>query len=310
MSSLTPALSRLKDRSPRWVKDAANVSTRAAALATVSQRSGPDFLITGTKRGGTTSLFNYLLMHPGVLGLHPESRGKKSTDYFFGDDQHSPSWYRSHFHTARRRERIKARLGYAPAGGEASPYYMWDPRIAAKVAAEFPAVKTIFLLRDPVERAWSHYQERTQNGVEPLGFTEALAAEPGRLAGELEQMVADPTYHSTSHDWYSYRARGIYLPQIQNWLRHFDRDRILVLRSEDMYADVQGVFDEVSDFLGLGQVALPTTRTFNASHRKSSVPEPVRSELAEFYAPHNAELESFLGRELRWTSPESLAQTS
>ena len=301
MPSPQSTLTRVKDLSPRWVKDVANVSTRAAALATVQGRPGPDFLIVGTKRGGTTSLFNYLLMHPGVLGLYPQSRGKKSTDWFFADRTQSYAWYRSHFHTARQKVRRGARLGYAPVSGEASPYYLWDPRIAEAVRRRSPAVRAIALLRDPVERAWSHYQERSQNGVEPLGFAEALRAEPRRLEGELERMASDPTYHSTAHDWYAYRARGIYLPQLKNWRRSFPADQLLVLRSEDMYTDVQGVFDQVSDFLGLGRVPLPTTKTFNASHRKSSVPEPVRSDLARFYAPYNAELEEYLGRSLDWT---------
>ena len=301
MPSPQTTLTRVKDLSPRWVKDVANASTRAAALATVQGRPGPDFLIVGTKRGGTTSLFNYLLMHPGVLGLYPQSRGKKSTDWFFADRTQSYAWYRSHFHTARQKVRLGARLGYAPVSGEASPYYLWDPRIAEVVRQHSPEVRAIALLRDPVERAWSHYQERSQNGVEPLGFAEALRAEPRRLEGELERMAADPTYHSTAHDWYSYRARGIYLPQLKNWRRSFPADQLLVLRSEDMYTDVQGVFDQVGDFLGLGRVTLPTTKTFNASHRKSSVPEPVRGELAKFYAPYNAELEEYLGRSLDWT---------
>ncbi|MBE7323978.1 sulfotransferase domain-containing protein [Nocardioides sp. Y6] len=295
------SFAQLKDRSPRWVKDAANVATRAAALATASQRPAPDFLVIGTKRGGTTSLHNYLLMHPGVLGLFPQSRGKKSTDWFFADSTHSESWYRSHFHTEAHRERVAARVGHPVMGGEASPYYVWDPRIAAKVAAVAPSVKAVMLVRDPVERAWSHYQERTQNGVEPLDFAAALAAEDQRLEGELERMAADPGYHSTAHDWYSYRSRGVYLPQIQNWLQHFDRKQLLVLRSEDLYTDVQAGFDAVCDFLGLGSHTLPTTRTFNASHRKSSVPEPQRSELARFFAPHNAALADFLGRDLDWT---------
>ena len=302
MPSLSrPSLSQLKDRSPRWLKDVANVSTRAAALATVSQRPTPDFLITGTKRGGTTSLYNYLLMHPGVLGLFPQSRGKKSTDWFFADNTRSEAWYRSHFHTERHRAQLADQLGYAPVGGEASPYYVWDPRIAPKVKALAPEVKSIFLVRDPVERAWSHYQERTQNGVEPLSFADALDAEERRLAGEPERMAADPGYHSTAHDWYSYRSRGVYLPQLQNWLQHFDAHQVLVVRSEDMYADVQGVVDRVSDFLGLGHSTLPTTKPFNASHHKSSVPEPIRSELARFYAPHNAALESFVGQTFDWT---------
>lgn len=305
-----PSLSQVKDRSPRWVKDVANVTTRTAALATVRTRRGPDFLITGTKRGGTTSLFNYLLTHPGVRGLHPEVRGKKSTDFFFADKNRPVAWYRSHFHTERLLEREERRLGYRPLGGEASPYYGWDPRIADRVRGAFPEVKTILLLRDPVERAWSHYQERRQNGVEPLSFSAALDAEPDRLEGELERMSNDPTYHSTAHDWYAYRARGIYLPQIKNWLRAFPGNQLLVVRSEDMYAHPQAVVTQVTDFLGLPQHQLPTTRTFNASHVKSSVPEPVRSELAAFYAPHNSALERFLGRPMGWTRPADLRRTA
>ncbi|WP_110239595.1 sulfotransferase domain-containing protein [Nocardioides gilvus] len=296
-----PNLTQFKDRSPRWAKDVANVTTRAAAFATVHQRQMPDFLITGTKRGGTTSLFNYLLMHPGVLGLFPQSRGKKSTDWFFADSSHSEVWYRSHFHTQRHKDRIAAELGHPPVSGEASPYYVWDPRVAEKVRAVAPEVKSILLLRDPVERAWSHYQERTQNGVEPLSFEDALAAESRRLDGEVERMATDLTYHSTSHDWYTYRARGIYLPQIQNWLRSFDREQVLILRSEDMYGDVQAVFDRVTDFLGIGDFTLPDTKPFNTSHRKSTVPEPIRTDLAQFFAPYNASLEKFLGYPLHWS---------
>ena len=267
-----PSASQLKDRAPRWVKDAANTATRRYALATVSQRPAPDFLVVGTKRGGTTSLYNYLLMHPGVLGLFPRSRGKKSTDYFFREQARGSAWYRSHFHARPYRAAIQRRLGYSPVGGEASPYYMWDPRVAPTVRALAPAVKAIALVRDPVERAWSHYQERTQNGVEPLSFADALAAEPDRLAGEADRMTADPTYFSTAHDWYSYRERGVYLPQLQHWTAFFPREQLLVLRSEDMYSDVQGVFDKVCDFMEIGRHQLPTTKTFNASHRKSTVP--------------------------------------
>src|SRR3954466_4353832 len=101
-----PSISQLKDRSPNWAKDAANSLTRRYALATVSRRTKPDFLVIGTKRGGTTSMFNYLTMHPGVLGLFPQSRGRKSSDYFFKHVDAGESWYRSHFHTAAYRERL------------------------------------------------------------------------------------------------------------------------------------------------------------------------------------------------------------
>jgi hypothetical protein len=185
--------------------------------------------------------------------------------------------------------------------GEASPYYVWDPRIAAAAHAVNPALKAVLMLRDPVKRAWSHYQERVANGVEPLSFGDALEAEDRRTAGELDRMMADPTYYSEAHDWYSYRARGVYLPQIQNWRGVFPEDQLLVLRSEDMYADVQGTFDRICAFLGVPNVALPTTRTFGAGKR-DPMPEAPRQALTAFYAQPNAELAEYLRRDLAWTS--------
>lgn len=296
-------LAQAKDRSPRWLKDVANVATRQYALRTGSDRPAPDFLIVGTKRGGTTSLFQYLLMHPGVLGLFPQSRGKKSTDYFFSTTyDRGPEWYRSHFHTERHRARLQGRLGYRPVSGEASPYYIWDPRIAERVRRDAPDVKAIMLVRDPVRRAWSHYLERTQNQVEPLAFPDAIAAEEGRLEGELDRMMADPGYHSTAWDWYSYRARGDYLPQLRHWTSVLGRDNLLVVRSEDMYADPQVVVDQVSDFLGIPTHQLPTRRVFNAAHSSPKMPEASAAELRAHFAPKVAELERWLGRPLGWSA--------
>jgi hypothetical protein len=295
-------LAGLKDRSPRWAKDVANVATRQYGRATVGGRPGPDFLIIGTKRGGTTSLFNYLLMHPGVLGLFPQNRGTKSTDYFFSSRfDRGAAWYRSHFHTETYRRRLEARLGYRPVSGEASPYYVWDPRIAERVQRDAPGVKAIMLVRDPVKRAWSHYLERQQNGVEPLSFPDALAAEEVRLAGELDRMNAEPGYHSTAWDWYCYRSRGDYLPQLQHWTSVLGRDDLLVLRSEDMYADPQVVVDQVCDFLGLPHHPLPTRRTFNAAERPSAMPEESAAELRAHFQAKVPALEAWLGRSLDWS---------
>jgi len=291
----------IKDRSPRWAKDTSNIVTRRYALATVSRRTRPDFLVIGTKRGGTTSLFNYLMMHEGILGLFPQSRGRKSSDYFFKNITKGEAWYRSHFHTQSYRDRLASRLGYAPVAGEASPYYMWDPRVAAAAYRVNPHLKAVALLRDPVERAWSHYQERVANGVEPLSFMDALDAEGARTDGELERMAADPAYYSEPHDWYAYRARGVYLPQLQNWRSVFPRDQLLVLRSEDLYADVQGTFDAIGSFLGVPPVALPTTRTFGAGKR-DPMPEQARRVLEDYYREHNGRLVDYLDRELGWSS--------
>lgn len=294
----------LKDASPRWVRDLANGATRTYATGTASMRPVPDFMVIGTKRGGTTSMFRYLLMHPGILGLYPQSRGKKGTEYFFRHTTEDDAWYRSHFHTHAYRRVLGRRLGYRPISGEASPYYLWDPRVAGRVHAVAPAIKAIVLLRDPVERAWSHYQERIANGVEPLPFDKALELEPTRLDGELDRMLADPDYYSAAHDFYSYRSRGEYLSQLRNWFCYFGRDQVLILRSEQMYADVQATLDQVSDFLGLPRHALPTTRTFNPGTRRA-FDARIRAELTAYYAQPNRALEDYLGRRMQWSASDS-----
>lgn len=292
----------IKDRSPRWVKDVANITTRQYGLRTSKHRPGPDFLVIGTKRGGTTSLFNYLLMHPGVLGMFPQSRGLKSSDFFFsGNYGRGDSWYRSHFHTHSYRARIARKIGYQPVSGEASPYYAWDPRIAERAFKTSPNVKAIMLVRNPVDRAWSHFLERTENGVEPLDFVSALHAEATRLEGELDRMMSDATYHSTSYDWYAYRERGDYLPQIERWVSTFGADRLLVVRSEDMYENVQTVFDRVCDFLSLPYFELPKKERFNASRKGEAAPTTAVAELSDYFAPKVRQLESYLGYSLDWS---------
>lgn len=294
-------LTGLKDASPRWVKDVAQHSTRAFGMATAASRALPDFLVVGTKRGGTTSLWNWLVAHPNVIGMFPEVRGRKSTDFFFADCPHSLRWYRSHFPTAQRRAEVERETGGRAVSGEASPLYMWDPRLCDRIHETLPDVKILMSLRDPVERAYSHFQERTKEGIETLGFEEALAAEPERLAGELERMQADPGYHSTSWDWFSYRSRGVYEPQVRRWLEVFGPDRVHVQRSEDMYEDPQTSMDAVCDFLGVPRYGYPEFKRHNFIP-KSAMGDGVRADLTAFYAPHNAALETLLGRTFGWSA--------
>lgn len=294
-------LSKLNSIAPKWLKDLANRITRSWAVATSRDRPLPDFLIIGCKRGGTTSLFNYLVDHPGVLRMYPLSRGLKSTDFFFKRRGRSVRWYRSHFASEQYRRRLARRLGYRPVSGEASPYYIWDPRVAARVRDVAPEVKCILLLRDPVKRAWSHYQERRQNRTEPLSFAQALELEDARLAGELERMSADPDYFSEAYDFYPYRQRGVYAPQIRNWLEHFPREQLLIVYAEDLYARTVETFSEVCEFLGIPIAEMATTEGYNSMPgSKDRPPQEVVDSLRDFYRPLQAEVEELVGRPAPW----------
>lgn len=287
----------LKDQSPRWLKDVANVTTRAFGMATASARPLPDFLVVGAKRGGTTTLWNAMLGHPQVLGMFPEVRGLKSNEWFF-DRRRSQRWYRSHFHTRRHRAARERQVGRTVVG-EASPYYMYGPHIPGHLRQVVPHAKLVVLLRDPVERAFSHYQERRKEGVEWLGFEDALAAEQDRLAEDADLRRDDPTHYSRAHDFFSYRDRGVYLPQVQRLQLHFPEEQLLVRISEDLYRDPTRVLDDVASFLGIDPFPAQPVEHHNRIPR-APMPDHVRAELASFYAPWNQRLAEHLGVELPW----------
>ena len=112
-------------------------------------------------------------------------------------------------------------------------------------------MRIIVSLRDPVERAYSHYKERVRHGAEPLSFEEALDAEPDRLHGEAERIVREPGYRSTAHEDHSYLAQGRYLDMLPRWFELFPREQFHIVASEEFYADPDRVVNEVWSFLGL-----------------------------------------------------------
>ncbi|MEV0808429.1 sulfotransferase domain-containing protein [Micromonospora sp. NPDC050200] len=290
---------RLKGVVPHQVTRQVRNSLVRYGERTSDRRPLPDFLITGTKRGGTTSLWRYLLEHPLVPRLFP-AWNTKTSHYFEENWGRGEAWYRSHFPTERRRGALERRHRGPVRVGEAAPLYMFHPLVPQRVADLLPDVRLIFLLRDPVERAYSHWKERRTEGKEPLDFPEALSREEERTAGEREKLIADPTYFSEAYDWYTYRARGRYLEHLEPWLERFDPAQLLILPSETLYAEPAASHARVLDFLGLPPHRLRAYEAHN--HRRGSAMDPeVRVELSQYFAPYNAALAERLGLRFDWS---------
>jgi hypothetical protein len=162
-----------------------------------------------------------------------------------------------------------------------------------------PQVKVIMLLRNPVKRAISHWQERVKQGVEPLSLFDALAAESGRTGGELDRMMEDPSYYSQNYDWYSYRHRGIYRPQVERWLAAFPAEQVMIVQSEEFSRDEQLTMDKVSDFLEIPRYKRIAYPRHNQSPKVTIDPRVLR-DLADFYRPHNQELYALVGKDYGW----------
>lgn len=262
-------------------------------------RAAPDFIIIGAKRGGTTSLYNYLLEHPSISPLFPGRQHIKGTHYFDSEFSRGARWYRSHFPVEITGRHLARPWIPFPITGEASPYYLFHPLAAQRLARDVPDVRIIVSLRDPVERAYSHYKERVRHGAEPLSFEQALDAEPARLSGEAERIVREPTYRSQAHEDHSYLAQGRYLDILPRWFELFPHEQFYIVVSEEFYADLDRVVNDVWSFLGLAPGRLRSRKRYNY-FPAPEIRSATRRRLEAEFAKHNSELELMLGRPLPW----------
>jgi hypothetical protein len=245
----------------------------------------PDFVITGAQRGGTTSLHAYLSAHPRV-------RAPATKELHFLTDRFARGrdWYIGQFPLC---------LAPGEITGESTPYALFHPLAPQRLHAVAPHAKLIVLLRNPVDRAYSHYLLEQSRGDETLTFAEAIAAEASRLAGEEDRLLADPTYLSPAHKHASYLARGDYAPQLERWFASFPREQILILRSEDLYQRTAETFVCVTDFLGLPAAA----DVQFAAHNQSTGPKlkaAIHDRLSQHFAPRNERLARLLDWKATW----------
>ncbi len=253
--------------------------------ATSAVRPLPDFLIVGAQKAGTTALYSYLRRHPGIIGP-----AWKEISYFDRHYRRGESWYRGHFPATHRGRLV----------GEASPSYLFHPLAPERAAALLPEARLIALLRNPVDRALSHYHHEVALGREELPFEQALEQEEERTRGETDRLRREPDYFS--HAWWdhTYLARGRYAEQLERWLEAFPPEQLLVLATEELAALPGASYARVLEFLHAAPYELESyPRIFARSY--AAMAPATRQRLAEYYAEPNERLFELLGRELDWS---------
>lgn len=261
---------------------------------TSSSRVLPDFLIIGAMRSGTTSLFKYLSQHPLV------SKGiKKEAHYFDLHFDKGFRWSQAHFPIEQTTVRQKSSHSQNMIIGEATPYYLFHPLCPKRVSASILDVNLMIILRNPVDRAYSHYWYSVRNQHEELSFEEAIKKETERLEGEKERILADGNYTSFSHQPFSYLKRGIYSEQIKRWLSLFSPDQILILTYESFYKNVRCNFRKVFDFLGIPHFKITPRNSYNEASYPEMDPK-LRRKLVEHFRPHNEMLYKIIQQRLDW----------
>ncbi len=192
-------------------------------------------------------LFKALAQHRAFLG--PTLR--KGVHFFDLHPDQPLDWYRAHFPTRSAVESLQRSGDGRVVVGESSPYYLWHPLAAGRIARTLPSVRVIALLRDPVERAYSAHAHELARGFEAEPFEQALALEAQRLDGEEERLRSGEVTRSLAHQHQAYVQRGEYIDQLQRMEQAVGREQMLVLDSADFWSTPERDWPEVTAFLGL-----------------------------------------------------------
>ena len=247
-----------------------------------------DFIIAGAQKSGTTSLANFLSQHSKIF-IPPEK------ELHFFDDE-SVHWNNKELVATKYLERFGASISQNKILGDATPIYCyWQPSMQ-RIWSYNPNMRIILCLRNPVDRAYSHWSMEHNRGWDKSPFPEAIKDEASRCREAL------PLQHRV----YSYISRGFYSEQLRRLWSFFPQNQTLILRHDDLSDNFLTVLQRIHRFLGLDHEA-PITYSVNTNSGTyaSSMDCNVRRQLQAIFDPEISQLEQMLGWDLKsWRSYE------
>jgi len=278
-----------KQKVPSGVKIAINKLLFYYRYATWRIRPLPDLIIIGAQKSGTTSLHVYLSQHPQFLKPY-----EKEVHFFDGGldpavDNYNKgqAWYRAHFPFRKNRAKVF----------EASPLYIFNPIVPKRMFNLIPEVKIVAILRNPTERAISHYFHEKQRGYESLPIMEALLEEERRM----ESAIQRKDYKNYSFIHHSYKSRGHYGEHLERFFEFFPRHQALILTSEEFFSGQNNILRQVTDFTGTdSSFNVRDSRPRNVARNKEQVAHEIYEYLNNYFRPHNEALYELLGKEYNW----------
>lgn len=215
-------------------------------LESVEGRRKPDFFVVGAPKAGTTALYMYLTQHPKVF--MPEV---KEPHFFY--DREAPGSPVLGKGDLEGYLRLFEGIGEDVAAGEGSTTYLQLANAPGEIRRLQPRAKAVMILRDPVARAYSQYWNQVRDGREPLGFEEALRAEPERI-------------RRGKWSGFYYVECGRYAEQVARYFETFGRESVKVFLFEDLNRDAAAVCRETFEFLGVdSDVPLEAGERYNRS---------------------------------------------
>ncbi len=249
-------------------------------LSSLGKRSSfkVDFIICGTQKGGTTALDYYLRLHPNIC-----MADKKEVHFFDRDDYFNdldPDYSKYHKYFSPKNDHCII--------GEATPIYMYWDKAMERIHRYNPNTKLIAVLRNPINRAFSHWNMERDRNREDRSFWDAISEENSKLKSSKHRQ--DRTF--------SYLDRGFYSSQIRNIYDYFEKDQFLILRNELLRYSPNDVLAEVASFLSISPFDKIEHREVHSRVYPVKLDEDELSFLQSFYEDEIDLLENILGWDL------------
>jgi len=258
---------------------------RGVSGITASSRVLPDFIIIGTVRSGSTSLYYNICEHPSVSEAAYDEIGYFDSNYHLGEN-----WYRSMFPTQKIMNKIREDTGYSITG-EDTPFYFWKKEVAERISLDIPKTKIIVILRNPVDRAYSNYNLAVRENNEKLTFEEAIQEEM--------EFLSKNSFLETVNRFRSYLTKGVYVNQIIPWLEIFPRDQFHFLSIEQMKSEPVDTLNQIFKFLSIPNYNIPTPQRRKVANYKK-MNDRTREQLIEYYKPHNEKFFETIKQKFEW----------
>ena len=241
-----------------------------------------DFIIAGTQKGGTSALHYHLDQHPQVTMAHSEEAHMidHPRRHFFDDETR----FAGNVSYEILHENVRVKPGTQVVGSCTPIYTYWRPAME-RIHNYHPGIKLIVLLRDPADRAFSHWNMYRDRKQEDLGFLDALREEKNRLQ----------TYLPLQQRRHSYLDRGFYFEQIERVFRFFPREQVRVIKFEEFRRRTAEVVNDLFSFLGVDPLANVRNREQNRIRYERRMTPEERRYLVDIYRPDIVRLEELLG---------------
>ena len=279
-----------------WLHNFIRTLDRAYSNLTGFTHVLPDFYLIGAQKCGTSALYDYLVQHPCI---HPcITKEPRFFDKYF---HRGINWYKTCFPSIFQKKFESKIFHRKFLTGEATERYLEHPHVSKRIKKITPNSKFIVLLRNPIDRAYSHYNMRYKSKKEKLSFEDAIECEKDRTHNEFKKMLNDENYYSKDYFHHSYLDRGIYIEKLKRWMEVFPKEQFLIIQSEEFFKDPNNVYNQVLKFLDLPNWKLKEYKKIGAGSYKHSEIEPeIRKKLIEYFKPHNEQLFDFLKTKFDW----------